>query len=69
MYLLGLAAIFIASKYIEIVPLNLEIVRKNLGHNRFSLREIREMEVKVLRVIKFGISPKSLYNEAARCLK
>lgn len=48
---------FIASKYEEIIPLLMRTVVHKIGHNKFSLPQIEEKELEVLKVIEYRVGP------------
>lgn len=44
---------FVASKYEEIIPLLMRTVINKIGHNKFSVRQIEEKEIELLKTIGF----------------
>ena len=64
LYLIGMTSIFIACKHEEVKLLSISTVIKSLGHNKYSAREIFNMELKILQVIQFRVPKTTLYDEA-----
>ena len=48
MHLIGIAVMFIASKFQEIYPINMKDCVQSIGHDQFKAEEIRKMECKIL---------------------
>jgi hypothetical protein len=48
LYLLGMAAILLSSKYEDIIPIPADNLVKKAGHNKFSLAELVSLERDVL---------------------
>jgi len=46
---------FIASKYEDVVPLMMRTVINKIGHNKFSLRQIEDKEMEILRVLSYKV--------------
>lgn len=44
---------FIASKYEEVIPLLMRTVINKIGHNKFSLKQVEEKEIEVLKTIGY----------------
>lgn len=55
LHLIGVTAIYIASKHEDVAPLTLDVVYEKLVHRKFSKENIRKMEKKVLRTLEFDI--------------
>jgi hypothetical protein len=51
-HLIGVAAMFIASKFQEIYPISLSQFVHKIGHDQFNASDIKKMECKILRDIK-----------------
>ena len=51
-HLIGVAAMFIASKFQEIYPISLKDFVERIGHNKFDEEDVKEMEFKILEDIK-----------------
>jgi hypothetical protein len=54
-HLIGVAAMFIATKYEDVSQVNLLTVVKKIGHNKFSAKEIIAQEHEILIAIGFHI--------------
>ena len=48
LYLLGITSVFIAAKVEEVQMVPMEIVVKDLGHNKFKKEEVLAMEQRIL---------------------
>lgn len=55
LHLTGVVAMFIASKYEDVVPLMMRTVVQKIGHNKFDLKVIEEKELEILRVLGFKV--------------
>lgn len=55
LHLIGIACMFIASKFEDIYSLRLRIVYEKISHRRLSEKSIRKMEQKILKSLKFDI--------------
>jgi hypothetical protein len=55
LHLTGIISMFIASKYEDIIPLMMRTVINKIGHNKFSLLQIEEKELEILRVLGYRI--------------
>jgi hypothetical protein len=55
LHLTGIVSMFIASKYEDIMPLLMKTVINKIGHNKFSLRQVEEKELEILRVIGYRV--------------
>lgn len=56
LHLLGVTAMFMASKYEDIKPLNMKTVYNKIGHTKLSEDSIRQMEAKVAKAFNFEIA-------------
>lgn len=54
-HLIGVCCLFIASKHEDITPLFMQDLKQKICHNRFSEKEIKEMERLIIKVINFQI--------------
>ena len=52
MHLIGMGAMFIASKFQEIYPINMRDFVQKIGHEQFKSEEIKKMECKILTDLK-----------------
>ena len=48
LHLLGITAIFIASKLEEIIPLHTDDLLLKAGHNKFSSHELHSLEIAII---------------------
>lgn len=60
LHLIGLTAIFIASKYTEVNPVSLKIIIEKIGHEKFEKQEILRAEQLILSKLNYKI-PKTDY--------
>ena len=60
---------WIASKYNEVKPLELETVKRNLGHNNFEGWEIVDTEREILHALSYKIPNSYLWGETYILLK
>ena len=49
LHLTGIVAMFISSKYEDIVPLLMKTVLNKIGHNKFELPQIQNKELEILK--------------------
>lgn len=61
LHLIGVTSMFIASKAEDLIPFNMQIVKQKIAHNKFSEREIKNMEKTIIVAIDFKI----LYSSAS----
>jgi hypothetical protein len=55
LHLAGVVSMFIASKYEDIVPLLMRTVVNKIGHNKFTVRQIEEKELDLLKIIEYKV--------------
>ena len=55
MHLVGVTAMFIASKYEEIYPFKLKLVYEKIGHKKIPIEEIKKKEQEILEVLDFSL--------------
>ena len=55
MHLVGVTAMFIASKYEEIYPFKLKLVYEKIGHKKIPIEEIKKKEQEILEVLNFSL--------------
>ncbi len=53
MHLVGVVAMFIASKFVDYSPLYMDFVHTNIAHQRFTKDEIKAKELEILKTINF----------------
>ena len=51
----GVVAMFIASKYEDVVPLLMRTVVNKIGHNKFTVRQIEEKELEILKTLSYKV--------------
>ena len=56
MQLTAIASIFIASKLIQISHISMQFCYSNLGHNKYSIKQIEDRECDILRLSEWNIS-------------
>jgi hypothetical protein len=61
-HLLGVVCIYIASKMEDIIPLRMSNVKTNIGHNKFSEKQIKQVQKTILDIINFDIITTSTYD-------
>lgn len=54
-HLIGVTAMFIASKYEEIYPFKLKLVYEKIGHKKISIEDIKKKEHEIFEVLKFNL--------------
>ena len=60
LHLLGVTAMFIASKYEDILPLKMKIVYEKIAHKRLEIDQIKATELKLLKAIHYRIAAPSV---------
>ena len=55
MHLVGVTAMFIASKYQENYPIKLKLVYETIGHKKIPIEEIKKKEQEILEVLNFSL--------------
>ena len=55
LHLIGVTSMFIASKYQDIYPLRLKIVKDKIAHNKLSCQEIKDKEDEITRYLDYNI--------------
>lgn len=61
LHIIGVATMFIASKYEDIYPLKMKMVFEKIAHKKLSIDKIKSMEMDILRVLKYKVpAPTSL---------
>lgn len=58
---IGIASMFIASKYQEIEPLTLDLVIDRIAHKKISERKLLKREKKILTALKFKLSKPTVW--------
>ena len=60
--LIGVTSLLIASKFEDLSPLNVNIIRKSIAHSKYSEKEIKRMERLILECINFDLFISSSYD-------
>ena len=55
LHLTGLVAMFLASKYEDIMPFSLRTVYEKIGHKKFSEEAIMQKEIEILQALDFNL--------------
>ena len=55
LHITGIVAMFVASKYEDVVPLLMRTVVNKIGHGKFPLRQIEEKELDILKVLEYRL--------------
>lgn len=58
---IGVASIFIASKYTELEPLTLDLMQRKASHGKITEKQILAREMDILNTLKFKISVPTAY--------
>lgn len=62
LHLVGVAAMFIATKYEEIHPLKLEVLYDKIARKKFKKSEILEKESEIIETLSFSLENASVYD-------
>ena len=62
LHLVGVAAMFIATKYEEIYPLKLDVLYDKIGRKKFRKSEILEKESEIIQTLSFSLENASVYD-------
>ena len=62
LHLIGVTAMFIASKYQDIYPLRLKIVQDKIAHNKLSCQEIKDKEDEITRYLNYNIGLPTMWD-------
>lgn len=63
LYLLGITAIMIACKVEEVEIVPIKTIVSVMGHDKFSKQDVTEMELLILKTLKYKMPTNSLYYE------
>ena len=55
LHLSGIAAMFLASKYEDVVPLLMRTIVNKIGHGKFTGRQVGAKELEILRALEFRV--------------
>ena len=62
LHLIGVTSMFIASKYQDIYPLRLKIVKDKIAHNKLSCEEIKDKEDEITRYLNYNIGLPTMWD-------
>ena len=62
LHLIGVTSMFIASKYQDIYPLRLKIVKDKIAHNKLSCQEIKDKEDEITRYLDYNIGLPTMWD-------
>ena len=54
-HLIGIVSIYIASKVYDLIPIQLDNIIHEIGHNQFSQKEILNLERRIIKTIDFDV--------------
>ena len=60
LHLIGIVAMFVASKYEDVIPLLMRTVIHKIGHDKFKVSEIQDKELQVLAALDYKIGVPTL---------
>jgi hypothetical protein len=66
LHMTGVVAMFIATKYEDIIPLLMRTIINKVGHGKFTKQQIMEKELEVLRVLKFNLGTPTVLEHLER---
>lgn len=69
LHLYGLASIFIASKMEDSIPIFMNELIKDAAHDKFTIENIRETEMDILRTLEYKTTANTILDIAAHDLK
>ena len=55
LHLIGVTSMFLSSKFEDIYPLKMKTVFEKIGHQKLSIQEIKDLELDMMKVIKYKI--------------
>jgi hypothetical protein len=61
-HLTGIVCLFIASKMEDIIPLRMSHIRMKIGHGKFTEKDIKRKERKILEILEFDLIMTSTYD-------
>lgn len=61
LHIIGVTAMFIASKYEDIYPLKMKMVHEKIAHKKLSIEKIKSLEMDVLKSINYRIPAPTSY--------
>lgn len=64
LHILGVVAMWMASKYEEIYPLRLKTLEQKIAHGKLSQAELKNKETEMMAVLEFQLEEGSVYEQA-----
>lgn len=55
LHIIGVTSMFLASKFEDIYPLKMKTVYEKIGHQKLSIQEIKDLELDMMKTIKYKI--------------
>lgn len=62
LHLIGVTSMFIASKYQDIYPLRLKIVKDKIAHNKLTCQEIKNKEDEIMQYLNYNIGLPTMWD-------
>lgn len=62
LHLIGVASMYVATKYEEICPLRISVMQSKISHGKFTKEEIKTKETDILQALNFECSPVTILN-------
>lgn len=62
LHLVGVASMYVATKYEEISPLRISVMQSKISHGKFTKDEIKGKETDILQALNFECSPITILN-------
>ena len=62
LHLIGVASMYVATKYEEICPLRIGVMQSKISHGKFTKEEIKGKETDILAALNFECSPVTILN-------
>ena len=62
LHIIGVTAMFIASKYEDIYPLKMKMVHEKIAHKKLPIEKIKSLEMDILKVINYRIPAPTSYD-------
>jgi len=56
LHLVGVTAMFMASKYQDIYPLRLKLLKENIAYNKFTMDQIKNKEIEISNILNYQIT-------------
>lgn len=66
LHMTGVVAMFIATKYEDIIPLLMRTIVNKVGHGKFTKQQVNQKELEILRVLKFNLGAPTVLEHLER---